>query len=405
MNENEDLLFKLEQLLPHKKSKAYYAIKLGISESEVDVLLQKLKNKETIEDLEGFEKTIKVDENKGTIESIVVLSYEPKNTEELAKLHKIDLSKYKISNYWSKLKPNGKFTSSVFATLKQPKDYTIEDFTKFLSEWKPEKSSISWSLMTDFRLDTVDVELNIADFHLSKKTIQGDTLQSKTFDYCKVVNDLVSKVRASFNINKLVFPLSNDFFHSDNSQNTTTNGTPQDVTAWYDEEYEMGFGLLSGTIEYLLTQCKELEIVLVQGNHDRTKGFYVAHALEVYFKNNKNIKFQRHHSTTKAVVLGNTFIGYHHGNSCKIDDLPLLFATVPEFSKEFGNAKYREIHTADKHHYMAKDVKGVRIQQLPSLSGDDRWHIDNNFVNSVRAGIAFVYDPINGKCAEFESRV
>ena len=27
------------------------------------------------------------------------------------------LNKYKISNYWSKLKSNGKFTSSVFATL------------------------------------------------------------------------------------------------------------------------------------------------------------------------------------------------------------------------------------------------------------------------------------------------
>ncbi len=85
--------------------------------------------------------------------------------------------------------------------------------------------------------------------------------------------------------------------------------------------------------------------------------------------------------------------------------MPLLFATVPDFSKDFGNAKYREIHTGDKHHYMAKDIKGVRIQQLPSLSGDDRWHIDNNFVNSVRAGIAFVYDPIKGKVAEFESRI
>ncbi len=162
---------------------------------------------------------------------------------------------------------------------------------------------------------------------------------------------------------------------------------------------------MANTINYLLTQANEIEVVLVQGNHDRTKGFFVAHALEVFFKEYKKVKFQRHHSTTKAVVLGNTFIGYHHGNSCKIDDLPLLFATVPEFSKEFGNAKYREVHTADKHHYMAKDVKGVRIQQLPSLSGDDRWHIDNNFINSVRAGIAFVYDPIKGKVAEFESRV
>jgi hypothetical protein len=54
---------------------------------------------------------------------------------------------------------------------------------------------------------------------------------------------------------------------------------------------------------------------------------------------------------------------------------------------------------------MAKEVKGVRIQQMPSLSGTDRWHSDNNFVHSIRAGLALVYDPSHGKIAEFESRI
>jgi hypothetical protein len=106
----------------------------------------------------------------------------------------------------------------------------------------------------------------------------------------------------------------------------------------------------------------------------------------------------------KAVVLGNTFIGYHHGN-CKIEDLPLLFATHPEYSQSFGNATYREVHTGDKHHYMAKEIKGVRIQQMPSLSGTDRWHLDNNFVHSIRAALALVYDKDLGKISEFEFRL
>ena len=54
---------------------------------------------------------------------------------------------------------------------------------------------------------------------------------------------------------------------------------------------------------------------------------------------------------------------------------------------------------------MAKEIKGVRIQQMPSLSGTDRWHLDNNFVHSIRAALALVYDPILGKIAEFESRI
>ena len=39
-------------------------------------------------------------------------------------------------------------------------------------------------------------------------------------------------------------PISNDFFHTDNYQNQTTNGTPQDVLTGYDNEYEEGFDLL-----------------------------------------------------------------------------------------------------------------------------------------------------------------
>jgi hypothetical protein len=82
-----------------------------------------------------------------------------------------------------------------------------------------------------------------------------------------------------------------------------------------------------------------------------------------------------------------------------------LFATHPQYSQSFGKAKYREVHTGDKHHYMAKEVKGVRIQQMPSLSGTDRWHLDNNFVHSVRAALALVYDIDLGKIAEFETRI
>lgn len=405
---NFNVLEELSNLLRQKKSKEFYCKKLNIDKGELEELLKELKaqNKEDFKDLEiGTESSKKVNEDKGTIESSIEVSFEPKTVEELYKLHKVDVSKYKISSYWSKLKSNGKFTSSIFATLRKPADYTPEDFGKFLEKWIPTKFFYGEIRKIERESkEEVDVELNIADFHLAKRTFEGDSLESKEFDYYEVTNDLVGKIRQNYTINKLVFPISNDFFHTDNIQNTTTKGTPQDVSAWYDEEYEKGFEILANTINYLITQANEIEVILVQGNHDRTKGFYVAHALEVFFKEYKKVKFQREHSTTKSVVLGNTFIGYHHGNSVKLTDLPLIFATGKDSSK-FGNAKYREIHTGDKHHYMAKEVQGVRIQQMPSLSKTDRWHRDNNFENKVHAALALVYHPVDGKIAEFESRI
>jgi hypothetical protein len=411
MSENQQLLSKLQQLLSWKKSKKFYADKLGITELEVGELLQELKNREDVNNEaeagvyigELEEAFVKVNNEKGTLESTIESSFEPKDDIELARLHKINLDKYKISNYWTKQKSNGKFTSSVFATLKKAKDYTAEDFAKFLENYSPNPVYIENTDSERFSLENIDVEISIADFHLAKKTLEGETIKDKKLQFLSTIDNLINKVRGSFSIDTIVFPISNDFFHTDNYQNQTTQGTPQDVLTGYDNEYEEGFDILVTAINFLQAVSNNVEVVLVQGNHDRTKSFYLAHALEVFFKSNDKIHFQREHSTTKCVVLGSTFIGYHHGN-CKIDDLPLLFATGKD-SFDFGAAKYREVHTGDKHHYMAKEVKGVRIQQMPSLSGTDRWHSDNNFVNSIRAGLALVYHPTLGKIAEFESRI
>ena len=408
MSVNQSLLQQLEQMLHWKKSKKVYAEKLGVTEDVIDELLKELKNKERVRDeaetahyIDVLEEmVVKVNNEKGTLESTIETNFEPKDDIELARLHKINLDKYKISNYWTKQKQSGKFTSSVFATLKQPKDYTPEDFAKFLESYEPKVLTIEKDVNG---LEEVDIEISIADFHLAKKTLEGETIDDKKLQYLTTIHNLVEKVNSIYSIDTIVFPISNDFFHTDNYQNQTTNGTPQDVLVGYDKEYEAGFDLLVTAINYLRAFSNHVEVVLVQGNHDRTKSFYLAHALEVFFSQNTDVAFQREHSTTKSVVLGSTFIGYHHGN-CKIDDLPLLFATGKD-SFDFGAAKYREIHTGDKHHYMAKETKGVRIQQMPSLSGTDRWHLDNNYVNNIRAGLVLIYHPTHGKIGEFESRI
>jgi hypothetical protein len=402
MSENQSLLYRLEELLTQKKSKKFYAEKLGISEFEVNELMRELKEKDT--EPTNYTGERKVNLERGTMESTIVTDYEPKDDIELAKLHKINLDKYVITNYWSKMLPSGKFTSSVFSKKKEAKDYSPEDFARFLENYKPTNIEIT---KPDFQVhkDFVNVEISIADYHLAKKTIDGDNDSStRALRYFNVAQSLINKVEANYDINTVVLPISNDFFHTDNYQHQTTNGTPQDTIMDYSEEYELGFNVLVDTINMLRAHSHQVVVVLVQGNHDRTKSFYLAHALDVFFKEAVDVDFIRDHSVIKAISLGNTFIGWHHGN-CKLEDLPLLFATHPEYSQAFGNAKYREIHTGDKHHYMAKEVKGVRIQQMPSLSGTDRWHLDNNFVHSVRAALALVYDLNLGKIAEFETRI
>ena len=120
MSENQRLLYQLEELLHWKKSKKFYAQKLGVSEYEVNELMKELKQKEDPEFIANYtEETRKVNVEKGTIESVITSDFEPKDDIELAKLHKINLDKYVITNYWSKMLPSRKFTSSVFSKRKR----------------------------------------------------------------------------------------------------------------------------------------------------------------------------------------------------------------------------------------------------------------------------------------------
>jgi hypothetical protein len=404
MSENQSLLNRLEELLSQKKSKKFYAEKLGISEFEVNELMKELREKDNEDVIKTIAGERKVNVEKGTIESTIVTDFEPKDDIELAKLHKINLDKYVITNYWSKLLPNGKFTSSIFSKRKEAKDYSPEDFARFLENYKPNNVSIT-KVDRFVDKDFVDVEISISDYHLAKRTVDGDNdITTRVLRYVSVAQSLIEKVTSNYNVNNIILPISNDYFHTDNYQHQTTNGTPQDTIMDYAEEYELGFAILVDTINMLRQHCNNVTVVLVQGNHDRTKSYYLAHALDVFFRDELDVEFIREHSVIKGITLGNTFIGWHHGN-CKIEDLPLLFATHSKYSHQFGDAVYREVHTGDKHHYMAKEVKGVRIQQMPSLSGTDRWHLDNNFVHSIRCALVLVYDSIKGKVAEFEERI
>jgi hypothetical protein len=57
----------------------------------------------------------------------------------------------------------------------------------------------------------------------------------------------------------------------------------------------------------LKANATTVHVVLVQGNHDRTKSYYLAHALEIYFKECANVTFDRSHSVIKGVTLGNIY--------------------------------------------------------------------------------------------------
>lgn len=352
-----------------------------------------------------YSTTFSEDIKKGTAEVSGSTKEELTCLEDVIRVGKVDIDKWEVTKY-NQGYLNGRWNFRLTLELKETK-YSEDKIIEFLDNYQSNHVPFTKNqLLTNNKFtEKSAVLISLPDFHLDKKTIDNQTIEDKLDKYNSVLDNLLLRATASNNVEEIVFVIGNDFFHTDNIHNTTTNGTPQDICIEWDKAYEIGFNLMVEAITKCKQFCNMLHVVLIQGNHPRTKEYYLAHGLEMYFKNDNSIHFQRDSDTRKVYTYGTNFIGLHHGN-CKNDKLPLVFAT--EFPVQWGNSKYREIILGDKHHnseklfYTQNEVSGIRMRILPSLSGTDRWHNDNLFTGSIQSGVAIVYGEFKGKIGEYE---
>lgn len=391
-------LEQLKKLLPSKKSVGYYAYKLDITEEEV------LKLKKQIKIQEDTISEVKYNTEKGTLESVVEIDYLPKTDLEVAKEHKVDLTKYVIVEYYSKKSFTGKFRHTLKCRKKTEADITGNDVKEILKDYKStyKPKTKKDILINDAFGRPCAAFIDITDFHLDKRDIYDNDIQSKIDTYQRILDQLLYKAYRAAYLDEIVFVIGSDMLHTDNFHNQTTKGTPQEVTARWNDSFKIAFDLYADSINKLKQFCNTLKVILVAGNHGRTKEFYLAFALEKYFEKETSIQFDISPAPRKVYSYGNTFIGLHHGN-CKIEQLPLVFAK--EFTKEWGQAKYHELKIGDKHHYMEKDYAGVRIKQLPACSNPDTWHNDNNFNTADQSAILSIYDKEKGRCIDIEEKL
>lgn len=325
--------------------------------------------------------------------------------EDLKKL--IDTTKWEVTkyvqNYW-----NGNYQVKAWLQpLRAKESEIIKDILKnYKSDWK-KINQASKSFNKVWNEDSM-LLINLPDLHFDKRDMENTSIDTNIKRYFDVLNYLVSKAYHSAKIEQIIFVIGNDVFNTDTYYGTTTDGTPQRCITTWNDAYEKVFKAMVESIAFLSSFSNKVHLVLVPGNHDRTKSYYMAHALEAYFKHDNSITFDRSVNINKAIVYGNSFVGFNHGDNIN-DKLPLAFAQ--EFHESWGKCKYHDIYIGDKHHNNEKVFnkiqtqndgnQGVKLRILPSLSKPDSWH-DNKLFRSRQSGIAIVYDKERGKSAEFE---
>lgn len=324
-----------------------------------------------------------VDNEKGTLKSEVHCNFEPKNDTELAELHKIDLSKYKISTYWSKMKSNGKFTSSVLCTLIKPTDQLFfqSNFEDFLKEYIPSKTRVASSPF-DLSKDTGCLILPKQDAHFNKFDVdEKNDIDLRFVSNLIATRAIVNRAKETTNLEEIVYIVGSDEFNSEWT-GLTTKGTPQVNILTYQDAFEAICNHEVEIINDLALKCKTLRVLYIPGNHDEYVGWHLISWLKTYFRNSDNMIFDALVDNTKYLRYSNTAMMFNHGDDMKPKDLANKFPIG--FKEEWSKCQNFYIFTGDKHTEQVVDISTIKIFRVPQLSTSrGKWDDKRGFENKA----------------------
>lgn len=239
--------------------------------------------------------------------------------------------------------------------------------------------------------------LGLFDVHFGKLCWgpeTGDNYDLKEAEnvFRNAVDDLTGE-SAGRKVARWVLPIGNDFYHMDNAQNKTLNGTPQDVDGRYAKVIEAGEMAVIQAVERLM-ESAPVHVVWVPGNHDPTTSFHLARTVAAWFHKAPRVTVDCSPSPRKYLHWNGTLLGLTHGNEEKKETLPNLMAT--ERPKEWAASTCREWLLGHEHRsrqWQTKPVdthEGTTVRVLKSLAGTDAWHHKKGYVN-VNSAAAEVY--------------
>ena len=301
-----------------------------------------------------------------------------------------------------------------------------EIFKEMVKNYKPPVTNyLDFDITVNSRLCPTEnnlLEISIFDLHLGKLAWAGET--GENYDtkiasarFLEAINKLIESA-SGFQYSRILFPVGNDFFNSDNLNNTTTHGTPQSEDLRWQKTFNSGVKLLVDAINLLKQSGVPVDVIVIPGNHDFERSYYMGAFLEAWFNNDPVVNINNGASPRKYYKFGKVLLGLTHGGEEKESSLPQLMATDIESKPMWSKTTYHEWHLGHIHrkrsvNYSVTDNRdrtlsedlGVTIRYLSSLTGTEEWHHKKGFTGCIKAGEAFIWNDETGLIANLNANL
>lgn len=199
----------------------------------------------------------------------------------------------------------------------------------------------------------------------------------------------------------IFFQVGGDWFNSDTSGGTTTKGTPQDNAAT-PERIAIEALTLAKDAVYLLREVAPVRVRTMPGNHDALSCVFLAEYLGAWFRADERVSVAPYEGAHAADVYGANLLYWHHGDGVgRPKDCARVMATT--WPRLWGQTRHRYAFTGHLHHAHVEEAGGITFFRLPSLSGDDRWHVREGYTDSAPALLGIALDHERGWWAGFRA--
>ena len=331
------------------------------------------------------------------------------------------LNKWDVTS-WKKGYAETKQNFQVKARLERNNEFIRERivgelFQKMIKDYTP---PVYYNPQPQVEREDNLLEISIFDLHIGKLAWGGETFENYDVKIARKrflgsIEKLLQNA-SGFNYERILFPVGNDFFNSDTMENTTTKGTPQDEDLRWQKTFDVGTRLLVDGINMLKQSGVPVDVVVVPGNHDFERSYYMGSYLSAWFKDDPTVCINNHASPRKYYIYGNTMLGLTHGSEEKEASLPMLMATDVDSKPHWTSTKFHEWHLG--HIHRKRTVKyeinksrelnedlGVTIRYLSSLTGTEEWHHKKGYVGSTKAADGFVWNKEFGLVAHLNTNL
>jgi len=232
----------------------------------------------------------------------------------------------------------------------------------------------------------LSVVISPTDLHYGKYGWEDEVGETYTMDEAKHrlmdrTQNLIDRLPA---IPERIFVTAgSDWFHVDNEDGTTTQGTAQDRDGSPAKILMGGCRLAREHID-MLAGIAPVTVVFMRGNHDRHTSLALMMYLDAVYENTEQVTVINSPKLRQYIQWGNNLLGFTHGDGAKSIDLPALMST--EAREQWAESRHHTWFHGHLHHIKTTEKHDCMIIQLPSLAGHDRWHYRKGYV-MARPGI------------------